>query len=371
MINWLSVLVAGCVFGTLALPPAFAADTRDALQLLDEARTAAENQKYAALKVSDLGKLAVLYYRIDRRANAEQMLEHALAEARREEDFALEAEVAQRRAEIGDATAALVAAGKLLETARNERETEAKIRTMAALAKVYCASGRIAEALSLMSSLSGMLIPASEDAPQLKALKFAAMARLRDAQLYCGQLEEIIQANDPRRRPTLLVDVAAKYADAGTYERAEEVARGIPQPEWKAAALLAIARAKAREDKVEEGEAFAQRAYRIITAELHDNSNPYRQFRLMVNFGRTFGELGLREAALQLLEDASRFAQMVVEKGALRIELRPAVVRAYAGAGELERAIALARMISDNHARADALASVVSIMLGCHNAMCT
>jgi hypothetical protein len=47
------------------------------------------------------------------------------------------------------------------------------------------------------------------------------------------------------------------------------------------------------------------------------------------------------------------------------------VVRAYADAGEIDRAIALARLIPDNYARADALASVVAALLGCRDAPCS
>lgn len=348
---------------------AMAADAQYALGLLAEARLAADKETQPTLKIANLGRLAVLYGRLGRRANAQQALARALAEARRKGDLALEAEVARRRAESGDVTGALAAAKSLSRSVPDQDDLAAKAHAMDALAKVYCAAGRRDEALRLIAALSVMLHPAPEDPPQLRGLKENSAARLSDAQLYCAQLEQILGAENLDRRPTVLVDVAARYAVAGAYERARQVARRIPQAEWKAAALLAMARAKARKGMAKEGEALAKEAYQVATAELHDNGNSGRQFRLMIDFGRTFGELGLHQAALRLLADARRYAQTAAES-ALRIELRHVVARAYAEAGEIDQAIALARNIPDDYARADALASVVAVLLDCRGAPC-
>jgi tetratricopeptide (TPR) repeat protein len=240
---------------------------------------------------------------------------------------------------------------------------------MGALAKAYCAAGHHDEALALISRLSMMLGPEPEDPAQLRTLKAASVGRLMEAQLYCGQLDAILKAEDLSRRPTELVRVAARFASGGSYERAHEVALRIQQPEWRAAALLAIARFKARDGTHKAGEAFAKEAYQVANAELHDNSNPARQFRLVVDFGRTFGELGKQDAALQLLQEANRYADTVAKSG-LKVELHHVVVRAYADAGEIEQAITLARLIQDDYARADGLASVVAALLGCRDA-CT
>ena len=370
MVRWLWAAFAASAFCGLALMHAMAADTQDALGLLAEARIAADKETQPTLRIANFGRLAVLYGRLGRRANAEQALARALAEARRKGDLALEAEVARRRAESGDVAGALAAAQSLGKAVRNQVDLAAKAHTMDMLAKAYYAAGREDEALLLISALSVMLAPAPEDSPQLRALKATSAARLSDAQLYCGQFEQILGAENLHRRPTVLVDVAARYAGAGAYERAREVARHIPQPEWRAAALLAMARAKAREGVAKEGETLAKEAYEVATVELHDNGNSGRQFRLMIDFGRTFGELGLRQAALQLLGDARRYAQTAAESG-LRIELRHVVARAYAEAGEIDQAITLARKIPDDYARADALASVVAALLDCRDPPCT
>lgn len=367
--RWLSAAFAACASLGLAVACALAADAPDALALLQEARIAADKETQPALKISNLGRLAILYGRMGQRANAEETLKHALAEARREGDLALQAQVAQRRAEVGNVAGALAAAESLLTAARNQVDLAARAHTMEALAKAYWAAGRQDEALALISRLSEMLGPVPEDPPQLRALKAFSATRLRDAQLYCGQLEQILKTQDVHRRPTDLVHVAARLASAGRYERAHEVALSVPQPEWKAAALLAIARAKARQGMLDEGEAFGREAYEIAGAELHDNANPARQFRLVVDFGRTFSELGVKQAALQLLQEATRYADTVAKSG-LRVELRHVVVRAYADAGEIEHAITLARLIPDDYARADALTSVVAALLGCRDA-CT
>jgi cellulose synthase/poly-beta-1,6-N-acetylglucosamine synthase-like glycosyltransferase/tetratricopeptide (TPR) repeat protein len=363
------VVFAALAFAGLVLKSTIAAEPQEALALLEEARIAAEQESQPMLKVSALGRLAVLYGRMGRRANAEQVLERALAEARHKGDLALEAVVVQRRAEIGDAAGALVAARSLAGAVRNQADLAARAHAMNALAKAYWAAGRAEEARTLISALSVLLAPAPEDTPELKAVKSISVARLRDAQLYCGQLEQIVLTENPRLRPTVLVEVAARYAGAGTYDRAHELARQIPQPEWKAAALLAIARAKAREGMAREGEALAKEAYQAASAELHDNDNSARQFRLVIDFGRTFGKLGLKREALQLLEEARRYAETAT-RSLLRVELRHVVVRAYADAGEIDRAISLARLIPDDYARADALASVVAALLGCRDAPC-
>ena len=131
-------------------------------------------------------------------------------------------------------------------------------------------------------------------------------------------------------------NLPAVWALVGHSERAEALARAIPDPDQRERAMTGLAQAAARAGDLDRAEAVAQ----MIT-------DPHRRARALdelVEAAARAGDLDRAEAVAQMITDPHRRARALDE-----------LVEAAARAGDLDRIEAVAQMITDPDQRAGAL----------------
>jgi hypothetical protein len=160
---------------------------------------------------------------------------------------------------------------------------------------------------------------------------------------------------DPRRQERALLEIAEVATSTGDLRRAETLARAITDPHFQARALAGIAQLVATAGDLGQAETLA----RAIT-------DPHHQARALAGIAQLMAATGKVDHAGRLTADAEALAQASIDSDRradkwIKAERLGRVAEVVAVAGDVDRAEALARAITDPRGRDRALAEVAKV----------
>ncbi|HEV2259642.1 MAG TPA: DUF4062 domain-containing protein, partial [Streptosporangiaceae bacterium] len=161
---------------------------------------------------------------------------------------------------------------------------------------------------------------------------------------------------DLGRRAAALAALARAVAGAGDLDRAGALGRSIPDLDEQARVLAALARAAAGAGDLDRAEALARQAEAAARA----IPSPGGQAAALAALARAAAGAGDLDGAEALARQAEAAARAIPSPDGQAVALA-AVAGAAAGAGDLDRAEALARSIPDSGWREEALAAVAEM----------